>query len=230
VDVPVEEPIALIRVRQLATTFLKVSRHQWDRVRAAEHVGMVETEPSRDRVEECVDALLGTGDAVLNHRRIGVGECGEVGVAGGHRGDAAQEPLELEVVPGLSPRPKPFAKLMTCFRPRGANLGEGKIALRELGAAAVDPVEDVDHDIDSHVLTTYLLGMEIDVSDALQPVQPADRGHEFHPDFRQTIFERFKEVREIVGLHHLGDIDPERVVAHPDRRVELEGFVCQIEM
>ena len=76
----------------------------------------------------------------------------------------AQQQLELEVEAGPAPLLEPLLHLVARVRPFGADLGQGEVALGELGAAAVHPVEDVDHEVDGLVLAGDLLDVQVDVA------------------------------------------------------------------
>lgn len=46
-----------------------------------------------------------------------------------------------------------------------------EVALGQLGCAAVDPVEDVDHQVHGLVLAGHLLDVEVDVLDAFDGIR-----------------------------------------------------------
>jgi len=58
---------------------------------------------------------------------------------------------------GIAPLRKALFHFIARFRPPGAYLGKGEIALGELGAAAIDAVEDIDNDIDSLISPNNLV-------------------------------------------------------------------------
>ena len=98
----------------------------------------------------------------------------ELGLAGQHGVHRPQQPVEIEVVAGLCPLLELGLHRVARLRPVGADLGQRQIALRELGAAAVHPVEDVHDDIERLVGAGDFLDMQIDVGDAEQAAEPPD--------------------------------------------------------
>ena len=98
----------------------------------------------------------------------------ELRLAGQHGVHRAQQPVEVEVVVGLGPLLELGLHRVAGLGPVGADLGQGQVALGELGAAAVHPVEDVDHHVERLVGAGDLLDVEVDVGDAEQAAEPPD--------------------------------------------------------
>src|SRR5690606_8044836 len=64
----------------------------------------------------------------------------------------------------------------------------------------------------------------------LNAVQAAQAGHEIEAKLSDALLGgRVDEFGEIPRLHDPGDVDPEGVVAHLHRRVELERLIGQVE-
>lgn len=114
--------------------------------------------------------------------------------------------------------------------PFGADLREGEIAFGELGAATVDPVEDIDHDIQRLVGTRHFLDVKVDVSDAKKTAETrhvvANAG-----DVDGIGAQAGNKLSESGGalLHQFRHIDPKRIVLHLHRLVELEALRFQVE-
>ena len=116
-------------------------------------------------------------------------------------------------------------------RPSGQSaqiLAEREVALRELGAAAVDAVEDVDHDVDGLVGAGDLFDVEVDVADAEERLR--------RPMNSPTAGGQLGVLAELGGQlprpalpmpEQVGDIDPERIVLHLHRLVEGEHLAPQ---
>ena len=107
--------------------------------------------------------LGGPLEAVLNFFRALVVQKLELRFARQRRVHRAQQPIEIEVVIGLGPLLELGLHGVARLRPIGANLGQGEIALRELGAAAVHPVEDVHDNIERLVRARDFLDVQIDL-------------------------------------------------------------------
>ena len=107
--------------------------------------------------------LVARASAVLHLVRALLVQVLELRLAGQHRVHRAQQPVEVEVVVGLGPFLELGLHGVARLGPVGADLGQRQVALGELGAAAVDPVEDVHHHVERLVRAGDLLDVEVDV-------------------------------------------------------------------
>jgi hypothetical protein len=72
VDVPVEELVALAGARQVTAALVEIACQQRERVLAAQHQVMVEPQSRGDQVQQAVDQLLDTQQALLERCRVDV--------------------------------------------------------------------------------------------------------------------------------------------------------------
>ena len=134
------------------------------------------------------------------------------------------------MVADVVPRLEPDLHRIAPFRPLGADLGEGKVALGELGATAIRPVEDVDHHVERLVRAGDFLNVQVHVDDTEKPAQApdvvADLGRQ-----RRLLREVRDERAQPCGalLHQFGHVGPQRIALHFHRLVELEGLRLQMK-
>ena len=191
---------------------------------------MIEPKPAGDQVQRRVDVLVGALQPILNIERALVVEVAEFGLAGEHGVHRTQQPIEVELIPGGGPFLQLGLHGVAGFRPLGADFRERQVAFRQLGAAAIHAVEDVDHDVEGFVLTGHLLDMQIDLRHTEQRAEPADIGADIRHMRRVS-----RELRDqraqarVPGLHQARDVDPQRIVLHLHRLVESEGLGPQVK-
>src|SRR5207249_962483 len=101
--------------------------HYWERVTAAQHTVMVETETCGERIQQCVDDFLCLLEAVLelggrHHIKVR-----EQRLIGGNGRNVSQQPVQVEVeavsLPVIQSLPQFFARL----GPRRADLGQREV-------------------------------------------------------------------------------------------------------
>ena len=116
------------------------------------------------------------------------------------------------------------------IRPVGADLGERQIALGKLRAAAVDPIEDVDDNVERLVGAGHFLDMNLDVGD---PEQTAQSSHVLtHFGSMNWISGQSRDkLTEACGalLQEPCDVDPKGIVLHLHRLEELERLAGKME-
>ena len=191
---------------------------------------MVETQPPADEIEARVDVFRRAGERVLYLGGTLLMQVLELRLTGQHRVHRAQQPVEREVVAGVVPLRQPDLHRIAPFRPLGADLGEGKVALGELGATAVHPVEDVHDHVERLVRAGDFLNVQIHVNDTEKPAQTPDVGSDVGS--QRWLF---REARDVLAeprsalLHELGHVGPQRIALHLHRLVELEGLRLQMK-
>ena len=154
----------------------------------------------------------------------------KLGFTSQHCVDRTQQPVEVEVIPGLVPLAKLTLHLIAAFRPLGADFRKGKIALGELGAAAVNPVEDIHHHVKRLVRASDLLGVQVYLQNAQQVAQSTCKVADFWQQLRLLAEGGDKATDSGRPLFHQGgNIDPQGIILHLDRLVKLEGLRFQIK-
>lgn len=192
---------------------------------------MVEAEPARDQVQCVVHALLSAAQVLLDGVHRYAVEVGEARLADHDRVHVAEQPVEVEVVAALAPARQDRLHRLSPVGPRAADLGEREVALRQLRATAVDPVEDVDHHLDGLVGAGHLLDVELDVADAEEPGETPDE-----LGLHVGVLVQLHEPRDVPaqprqpGLHQLGDVDPQGIAPHEQRLVEPELLCPDVEV
>jgi hypothetical protein len=107
VHVPVQQPVALEGVGQLAAALFQVAGQQRQRVAAAQDQVVVQAQPRGDQVQQEVDGLLGAQQALPERRRVDVLQGPEQRLASQDGVDRAQQPVELELEAGPAPLLQP---------------------------------------------------------------------------------------------------------------------------
>ena len=126
---------------------------------------MIEAKSAADHIQHSIDRPDGSLQPVLYLLRLGVVKVQELGFALSNGVYITEKPIEVEVEALLLPLFKCFAHLTAGIRPIGTDLGQRQIALRELCAAAVHTIKDVDDDVDGFVPTGDLGDVELDLGD-----------------------------------------------------------------
>ena len=174
---PEEQLVAFLRTHRAALlrlALVEIAHHHRHAEATKEHLVVVETQPPADEIEARVDVFRRTGERVLYLGGTLLMQVLEPRLPGQHRVHRAQQPVEREVVAGVVPLLEPDLHRVAPFRPLGADLGEGKVALGELGATAVHPVEDVDHHVERLVRAGDFLNVQVHLDDTEQLAQAPD--------------------------------------------------------
>src|SRR5262249_18135512 len=150
-DVPVEKQVPLLLV-ELAVARIEIAGHERQRIAAAEDAVMIEAEPGGDEVKHAVDPLLGAFQALLKRWRVDALERREQSLARQYCIYASEQQFLPEREFCASPFGEALLHFAARLGPTSADLGEREIAFGQLGAAAVDPVENVDHHVERLVL------------------------------------------------------------------------------
>ena len=226
---PEEQLVALFGV-QRTLVLVHVANHHRHAEAAEEHLVMIEPEPAGDQVQRRIDVFVGALQPVLDIERALVVQIAELGFAGENGVHRTQQPIEVELIPGAGPFLQLGLHGVAGFRPFGADFRERQVALRQLGAAAVHAVEDVDHDVEGFVLTGHLLDMQIDLRHTEQSAEAADIGADIRRmrGVRGKLGDQPAEAR-VPGLHQAGDIDPQRIILHLYRLIEGERLRPQMK-
>ena len=109
--------------------------------------------------------------------------------------------------------------------PSSAYLGQCEIALGQFRATAVDPVEDVDDDVDCLVFSGDFFDVQVDLLDAMDAIQAIQ---EICHAIRMG-GEEWLDLRSGTLLQQRCDVDPQRVVAHLDGLVESESLLIDVK-
>jgi hypothetical protein len=226
---PEQQPVALHLIHG-AAALIEVAHHHRDAEAPEEHLVVIEAEAAGDQVEAGVDVSGGALEGVLDFGGALVVQVEELGLAGEHRVHRTQQPVEVEAVAVIAPFLELDLHRITTLRPVGADLGEGQVAFGELGAAAVDAVEDVHHHVERLVGAGDLFYVEIDLGDAEQLAETADELADPGSQLR-VLAELGSQLAEAGAAHaeQVGDIDPERIVLHLHRLVEGKHFLSEME-
>ena len=106
---------------------------------------------------------------------------------------------------------------------------QGKVALGQLRSTAVDSVEDVDDDIDGLVVTADVFVVKFDVPNPVEALHPVDV--RVVRLLRDVVVLGESLCRRLGAIEHeVGHRDPERLVTHLRRCVELEGLAIEMEV
>jgi hypothetical protein len=185
---------------------------------------VVETERRGDQVDEVIHVVDRLPQRVAELLGGDVLESGERRTAGGDRVDVAQQPVRWELqAPSNAPPIEVRTHHRSSLRPVRTDPRQRQITPGELGAPGVDPVEDVDDDVHRLVGAGDRLDVDLAVEHVAEAVEAVDE---------------VEEPRMAVqpGRHRGGstgeqggDVDPERVVLHLDRAVELERLGLDVE-
>lgn len=224
VYVPEQHPVPLHGVGEATAGQVQQPGHHREGVPAHQHPVVVEAEPAGHGVEKRADVPGGVGQRLLEVLRGHGVQCREHRAAGSHRRGVAQQPVQREGEPDALPPGQVVAHHLAGARPLRAQLGQGEVALGQFGAAGVDPVEDVDDDVDGLVPPGDLLLVEVPLEELVQAVQPL----QVHLELVRLAGEP-RDVRPEALGEQAGHVDPAVVVAHLGRRVELECLVLDVE-
>ncbi len=221
VHVPVERLVRLWAVDEPAAAVVQVPGDHGDRVAAHQHAVVVQAEPAAgELVQEVVDVVQGLVERVLEGRGRDVFEGGERRATGRDRVDVAQEPVGGELVARVAPAVQVATHGRAGVAPLGADPRQREVTLGQLGTAGVDPVEDVDDDVDGLVGAGDGLDVEGALQDVAQPCDPVDVLGEPVTGLVVRAEQGIGRTRAVDEQR--GDVDPPRVALHLDRRVELE--------
>ncbi len=152
----------------------------------------------------------------------------ELGLARDNGVHVAEQPVQVEVEVLISPLLQARLHGHPGVRGLGANLGQGEIALGELGAAAVHPIEDVHHHVDGLVGAGDLFHVKLTVLDRLDLVQAVQVVHQFGGVVGARGDGRHGRADAL--LHEAGHIHPQGVALHLGGHVEAELLCLQVEV
>ena len=192
---------------------------------------MVQPQPPADQVQAGVDVLGGPlrAPSWTSVRALLV-QMLELGLARQDRVHGAQQPVEVEVEADLRPLLELGLHGLAAFGPLRADLRQRQVALGELGAAAVDAVEDIHHHVERLVGAGHLLDVQIDVGDAQEPAQAAHVLAHLRRELGLRCEARDELAQPRGALaHQLRHVDPERVALHLHRLVEREALPFEVE-
>ena len=172
--VPVEQPVPLRGIRNRAATLHQIARHEGQRIPSAKNTVVIEAEPGANQVEQVVNVLDRCLQAALECGTLHPVQGAEHRLPGQRRGHATQQQFKPKVVPGARPTSQFPVEPLPSLRPLSAHLCQRKVSLRQLRAAAVHTIEDVNDHIDRLVFSGHFLDVEIRLLDAVDPVQPME--------------------------------------------------------
>jgi hypothetical protein len=113
------------------------------------------------------------------------------------------------------------SELIAGSRPERTDARESQVTLGELRSTAVHSIEDVDHDVDGHAVSTQVLVVKIDLAGRVQVLQPVHIQDERLGGHRLELAERLSECFG-PERHQFSDRDPQRIARHLRGPVELE--------
>ena len=170
---PEQELVSLSGVKP-AAALVDVADDNRNCEAAEEHLVVVEPEAAADHVETRLDRPSRALKSVLHLLSVLIVKVCELGFTSEDGVDAAEQPVEVEVVPALRPFLEELFHGFAPFRPFGTDLSESQVTLRELGAAAVDAVENVHNDVEGFVRASDFFAVQLDIGDAEQFAEAAD--------------------------------------------------------
>jgi hypothetical protein len=226
--VPVEQLVALQVVVWFAAVHVEVATHHRESIAAPEYPIMVEPKTRGDQVKQGVDGLLRVFQAGAEFIGIDVLECGKQGFPCDDGVHVTQEPVHLEVEASTSPLSQALSEFLPRFGPRRADLGQGQIPLRELRATAVHPIENVYHHVDGLVFAGDFFGVKVNFLYAVYGGNAIDL--RLKPALQLRVLDDLSDGFARPELHQLRYIDPEGVVLHLRRHIELERLFFEMEV
>ena len=228
-DVPGQQSVPLHSAGEASAVIVEVAHHHRHGEARREDTVVIETESCCDDVEYHRDQLRSLLQALTDPLLIDISQGAEQSAPRDDSGDVAEEPLEAEPVAGCRPALPVTVHLVPRFGPRRADLGERQVALRELRAPRVDPIEDVDDNINGLVLARDLLDVHLALLHLVQPVEAAEVEPLRLLVIACKLFDGV-EKRERITVHEVSHVHPRRVVRHLARRIELKALVLHIEV
>ncbi len=152
----------------------------------------------------------------------------ELGLARDDGVHVAEQPVQVEVEVLITPLLQARLHGHSGIGGLGANLGQGEVALGQLSAAAVHPVEDVHDHVDGLIGSCDFFHVKLTILYCLDLVQAVEVVHQLGCMVRARCDDRHGRADAL--LHELGHIHPQGVSLHLGGHEEAELLCLQVEV